>query len=56
MLGKKKKEEKKQDKKEKPKKETPKKEAEPEEEPDAAELGLAAEPKSKDPFDSMPKG
>ncbi|XP_050296047.1 elongation factor 1-gamma isoform X2 [Anthonomus grandis grandis] len=54
----KKKEEKKQqqqqEKKEKPKKETPKKE--PEEEMDAAEAALAAEPKSKDPFDSMPKG
>lgn len=30
--------------------------AEPAEELDAAELALAAEPKSKDPFESMPKG
>lgn len=30
--------------------------AEPEEELDEAELALAAEPKSKDPFDSLPKG
>lgn len=36
-----------------PKKE---KEAEPAEELDAAELALAEEPKSKDPFDAMPKG
>lgn len=36
-----------------PKKE---KEVEPEEEPDAAELALAAEPKSKDPFEALPKG
>lgn len=49
-----KKEEKKEKKKEPPKKETPKKE--PEEELDAADAALAAEPKSKDPFDSMPKG
>lgn len=33
-----------------------KKEAEPAEELDEAELALAEEPKSKDPFDSMPKG
>lgn len=33
-----------------------KKEAEPVEEPDAAELALAAEPKQKDPFDALPKG
>jgi len=33
-----------------------KKEAEPVEEMDAAELALAEEPKSKDPFDSLPKG
>lgn len=33
-----------------------KKEPEPAEEMDAAELALAEEPKSKDPFDSMPKG
>lgn len=33
-----------------------KKEEEPVEEADAAELALAAEPKSKDPFDFMPKG
>ncbi|KAG5670451.1 hypothetical protein PVAND_000715 [Polypedilum vanderplanki] len=32
------------------------KEAEPAEEMDEAELALAAEPKSKDPFDSLPKG
>lgn len=40
----------------KEKKEKPKKEAEPAEELDAAELALAEEPKSKDPFDSLPKG
>lgn len=33
-----------------------KKEAEPAEEMDAAEMALAEEPKSKDPFDAMPKG
>jgi len=33
-----------------------KKEAEPVEEMDAAEMALAEEPKSKDPFDSLPKG
>lgn len=33
-----------------------KKVSEPAEEMDAAELALAEEPKSKDPFDSMPKG
>lgn len=39
------------------KKEKNKKEAEDDaEEPDAAELALLAEPKSKDPFDAMPKG
>lgn len=54
LLGKAKKEEKKSEKK--PKKETPKKEPEPEEELDEAEAILAAEPKSKDPFDSLPKG
>lgn len=32
------------------------KEAEPAEELDAAEMALAEEPKSKDPFDAMPKG
>lgn len=53
--------EKKQLKKEKPKKApepkkpAPKEEA-PAEEPDAADLILAAEPKSKDPFDALPKG
>lgn len=56
LLGKKKKDEKKQEKKEKPKKEAPKKEKEPEEELDAADAALAAEPKNKDPFDAMPKG
>lgn len=55
--GKKKKEEKKQEaKQEKPKKEAAKKEKEPEEELDAADAALLAEPKAKDPFDSMPKG
>ncbi|KAF5302173.1 hypothetical protein FQR65_LT08597 [Abscondita terminalis] len=46
------------EKKEKKEKEqpAPKKEAEPEEELDAAEAALALEPKSKDPFDSLPKG
>jgi elongation factor 1-gamma len=45
-------------KKEKKKEEKPaaKKEAEPEEELDAAEAALLAEPKTKDPFDAMPKG
>ncbi|KAJ8963707.1 hypothetical protein NQ314_005428 [Rhamnusium bicolor] len=38
------------------KKEAPKKEEEPTEELDAADEICAAEPKSKDPFDSMPKG
>lgn len=57
FIGKgKKKEEKKQEKKQQPKKETPKKEKEPAEELDASDAALAAEPKSKDPFDSMPKG
>ncbi|XP_076273118.1 elongation factor 1-gamma [Rhynchophorus ferrugineus] len=54
--GKKKKDEKKQEKKEKAKKETPKKEPEPAEELDAADAALALEPKSKDPFESLPKG
>lgn len=57
--NKKKKEEKKDVKKpqqqQQPKKES-KKEKEPEEELDAADAALAAEPKSKDPFDAMPKG
>ncbi|XP_063707459.1 elongation factor 1-gamma [Culicoides brevitarsis] len=45
------------EKKEKPaKKEQPKKEKEPEEEMDAAEAALSLEPKTKDPFDAMPKG
>ncbi|KAJ8911144.1 hypothetical protein NQ315_004434 [Exocentrus adspersus] len=52
----KKKEEKKEKKQPQPKKETPKKEKEPEEELDAADAALAAEPKSRDPFDLMPKG
>ena len=34
----------------------PKKEEEPTEELDAAEQALLEEPKSKDPFDEMPKG
>jgi len=38
------------------KKPAQKKEKEPVEEMDAAELALAAEPKSKDPFDALPKG
>jgi len=38
------------------KKPAAKKEKEPVEELDAAELALAAEPKSKDPFDALPKG
>ena len=48
--------EKKEDKK--PKQEVKKepKEKEPEEELDAADAALAMEPKSKDPFDTMPKG
>ncbi|KAI7815519.1 elongation factor 1-gamma [Rhyzopertha dominica] len=51
------KESKKEEKKEKKeKKPTPKKEKEPEEELDAADAALAEEPKSKDPFDSLPKG
>lgn len=49
-----KKEKKKQDKPPAEKKE--KKEAEPAEEMDAADALLAAEPKSKDPFDELPKG
>ncbi|KAH8310730.1 hypothetical protein KR044_002766, partial [Drosophila immigrans] len=40
----------------KPKKEAPKKEKEPVEELDAADEALSLEPKSKDPFDAMPKG
>ncbi|XP_060531925.1 elongation factor 1-gamma isoform X2 [Cylas formicarius] len=54
----KKKEEKKQEKKEKSKKETPKKEKEitPNEDLDPTDEALALEPKSKDPFDSLPKG
>lgn len=40
----------------KPKKADKKSESEPAEELDEAELALAAEPKSKDPFDSLPKG
>jgi len=43
-------------KEEKPKAEKPKKEAEPVEEMDEAEAALAAEPKSKDPLDALPKG
>ncbi len=45
------KEEKKKEKKEKPKEEKP-----AEEDLDAAEQALLEEPKSKDPFDEMPKG
>ncbi|KAH0999783.1 hypothetical protein HUJ04_013557, partial [Dendroctonus ponderosae] len=52
----KKKDEKKQEKKEKQKSAPAAKEKEPEEELDATEALLAAEPKSKDPFDSMSKG
>lgn len=44
-----------QPKKEK-KEKAPKKAEEPAEELDAADLALAAEPQSKDPFDEMPKG
>lgn len=40
----------------KPAAEKPKKEEEPQEELDLAEEALLAEPKSKDPFDTMPKG
>ena len=39
-----------------PAKKAEKKEKEPEEELDAADLALANEPKSKDPFDLLPKG
>ncbi|XP_033207553.1 elongation factor 1-gamma [Belonocnema kinseyi] len=47
----------KKEKKEEKKKESKKeKEAEPAEELDAADAALAAEPKSSNPFDSMPKG
>lgn len=51
----------KKEKKEKKKEEKPKaapapKEPEPVEEPDAADEALSLEPKSKDPFDAMPKG
>ena len=61
MTGKNKKKEEKKEKKQQQqqqqqKKETPKKEKEPAEELDASEEALAAEPKSKDPFDSLPKG
>lgn len=52
-------EQKKDEKKKEKKEKTPaKKEAkeEPKEELDAAEMALAEEPKSKDPFDAMPKG
>jgi elongation factor 1-gamma len=53
----KKKEEKKEKKEQKPKeKKAEKPAAEPVEEADATELALAEEPKSKDPFDSLPKG
>lgn len=45
------KEEKKQE-----KKQAAKKEEEPKEELDAADMALSMEPKSKDPFDAMPKG
>lgn len=41
---------------EKPKADKPKKEAEPAEEMDLADEALSLEPKSKDPFDLMPKG
>lgn len=40
----------------KPKEDKKKAAAEPKEELDAADLAIASEPKSKDPFDSMPKG
>jgi len=46
----------KKEKKKEEKKPQPKKEKEPEEEMDAAEAALAAEPKSKDPLDALPKG
>lgn len=39
-----------------PKAEKPKKESEPAEEMDLADEALSLEPKSKDPFDAMPKG
>jgi len=48
--------EEKKKKEEKPKEKAPKKEAEPVEEMDEAEAALAAEPKSKDPLDQLPKG
>jgi len=51
-----KKEQKKEEKKPEQKKKETKKEKEPEEELDLADAALAAEPKSKDPFDTMPKG
>jgi elongation factor 1-gamma len=51
-----KKEKKQQQQQQQAKKETPKKEKEPAEELDAAEEALAAEPKSRDPFDALPKG
>lgn len=47
---------KKEKKPQKPAAEKKAKEAEPAEEMDEAEMALAAEPKSKDPFDAMPKG
>jgi len=46
----------KEEKKEKKKEEKPKKEEEAPEELDAADEALLAEPPSKDPFDSLPKG
>lgn len=51
--------EKKEKKQTQPKKDAPKKEKEappPEEELDPTEAALAAEPKSKDPFETLPKG
>ncbi|XP_008557385.1 elongation factor 1-gamma [Microplitis demolitor] len=55
--GKAKKEKDQKEKKEQPKKEKEqKKKEEPAEEPDAADAALAAEPKSSNPFDAMPKG
>merc|ERR1712131_458152 len=47
---------KKEKKEEKPKAAPAPKEPEPVEEPDAADEALSLEPKSKDPFDAMPKG
>ncbi|CAH0560705.1 unnamed protein product [Brassicogethes aeneus] len=54
--NKKKEEKKKQPQQQAAKKEQPKKEKEVEEEMDAADAALAMEPKSKDPFDLLPKG